>query len=453
MPRRPDARAAEPGASGGASRPPVGQVEQVRDEVRARLAQRLGTSEHADTLIDTARREAVDELITEVLRDGASDALAAGGRPLGASAEASMRRAVHAALSGLGPFEALLADPEIENINANGCDNVWVRYAGGRVAKVDPVASSDDELIAWVRQVIVDTGGQERRFDRGSPTVDAQLPDGSRLKAVMAVGRRVYVSLRRFRYHAVSLEALHRAGTLDAGLRSLLNAAVRARLNVLVAGGTMVGKTTLLRALATAVSDTERLITVEDAFELNLDNHHPDVVALQARPANTEGVGEVSMAELVRWALRMSPDRVIVGEVRGDEVVPMLNAMSQGCDGSMATVHASSSAQALLKLATYAVQSAERLPFESTGLLIASAVHLVVHLDFAADSGMRVVSSVREVLDADGPRVASNEIYRPGPDRRGRPLPGALSETTLQQLCQAGFDPAALANPDGWWAA
>jgi pilus assembly protein CpaF len=448
-------------------------VERVRAEVTERLGARVRAAQQAGTPLSAADRDRlVDELIGEVLTERARQALAQGRPTPDEATRRQVAAAARAGLLGLGPFDGLLADPRIENINANGCDNVWVRYAGGHAERVDPVASSDDELVAWVRQVVADTGGQERRFDRGSPSVDAQLPDGSRLKAVMAVGRRVYVSLRRFRYRDASLESLQATGTLDAGLRAFLTAAVAARLNILIAGGTFVGKTTFLRALAHAIGERERLITIEDAFELNLDaGHaeagHPDVVALQARPANTEGVGEVTLAELVRWALRMSPDRVIVGEVRGAEVVPMLNAMSQGCDGSMATVHASSSAQALLKLASYAVQAAERLPFESTGLLIASGVHLVVHLDYATDTptststatgtgttagtGVRVVSSVREVVDADGPRVVSNEIYRPGEDRRARPVAGALSAALRERLCRAGMDARVLDNPDGWW--
>jgi len=225
-----------------------------------------------------------------------------------------------------------------------------------------------------------------------------------------------------------------------------------ATLLTIIAGGTAMGKTTLLLALADQIPPTERLVTVEDVFELGLDadaQAHPDVVAMQVREANTEGEGAISAAELVRAALRMSPDRVIVGEVRGPEVIPMLNAMSQGNDGSMTTIHSSTSRGVFTRLASYAVQSAERLPLEATNLLIASAVHVVVHLaEPRGERGRRVVSSVREVVDADGPTVITNEVYRPGPDRRGQPAAPPTGEL-LDDLIDVGFDPQVLSR--GWW--
>ncbi len=182
-------------------------------------------------------------------------------------------------------------------------------------------------------------------------------------------------------------------------------------------------------------------MTIEDAYELALDRDpaHPDCVAMQAREPNVEGEGEIGLAELVRWALRMCPDRVIVGEVRGPEFIPMCNAMSQGTDGSMATVHASSSKGVFTKLAAYAAQSPQRLGLEATNLLLAAAVHLVVQLAWDP-AGRRVVSSIREVLDADGPQVVSNELFTPGPDRRAVPAV-PLRRSTLDDLVSAGFDP------------
>jgi pilus assembly protein CpaF len=229
---------------------------------------------------------------------------------------------------------------------------------------------------------------------------------------------------------------------------------VRAKKNILITGGTGAGKTTLLRALASEMDAMERIVTIEDAFELGLEldpDVHADVTAFQARDANVEGEGAISQAELVRWGLRMSPDRVIVGEIRGPEVIPMCNAMSQGNDGSMATLHASSSRIAFTRLASYAAQGVERLPLDATNLLVASAVHFVVHLARGTDRTTRVVSSIREVVGADGPQVVSNEVYRPGPDRRARPMAGALRTDTLDDLVDAGFDPGLLEQPEGWW--
>jgi Flp pilus assembly CpaF family ATPase len=203
--------------------------------------------------------------------------------------------------------------------------------------------------------------------------------------------------------------------------------------------------------LAAAIPPYERIVTVEDAYELGLhdDPRHPNTPALQSRAANVEGAGAVDLAELVRWGLRMNPDRVIVGEVRGSEVIPMCNAMSQGNDGSLCTVHASSSEQAFSRLATYAAQGPQPLGFEATAMLLGGAVHFVIHLDWAPD-GRRVVSSVREVTGFDGQRVTSNEVYRPGPDRRGRQVVPPRAPT-LQALAAVGFDPALLdPDRDGW---
>ena len=391
------------------------------------------------------------QLIAEALERRANDALRQGASVLPAPEEDELSRAAFDALFRLNRLQRLLDDPSIENINANGCDQVWVRYADGRREQVAPIASSDEELEEMLRTAAARTGIGERRFDRGSPRLSLQLPDGSRLFALMAVAARPCLSIRRHRYLRITPDDLVRLGTLDLALREFVRAAMLAKKSCIICGGTGAGKTTLLRAMAADIAPTERLVTIEDSLELGLDRFgdlHPDVVALEAREPNLEGEGGVSLAELVRWALRMSPDRVIVGEARGEEVLALLNAMSQGTDGSMATLHASSSRGAFSKLATYAVQAPERLPLEATNLLVANAVHFVVHL--AQDGDRRYVASVREVVDAEGPMVVSNEIFRPGPD--GRAVPGApMRNDTLDQLAAAGFDPGLLDRPQGWW--
>jgi Flp pilus assembly CpaF family ATPase len=353
---------------------------------------------------------------------------------------------------GLAGLEPLLKDPRIENINVSG-DRVFVRYADGRREQLPPVVASDEDLVQLIRDLAARSGVEERRFDRGSPGVGFHLPGGERAFAVMAVTARPSLSIRRHRFAQASLADLRSNGTLDAGTEALLGALVRARKNILVTGGTGIGKTTMLRALAAEIPPWERLITIEDVFELGLDADsaaHPDVVAMQAREANVEGSGAISQAELVRWALRMSPDRVIVGEVRGPEVVPMCNAMSQGNDGSMATLHSSTSRGAFTKLAAYAAQGPERLAMEATNLLVASALDFVVHLEQARGPvGGRVVSSVREVIDADGRQIISNEVLRPGPDLRA--VPGVpLRGDTAEELAVVGFDPAVLHGAGGW---
>ncbi|TDD67229.1 CpaF family protein [Actinomadura darangshiensis] len=414
-------------------------IEWVRTEVTRRLTD---TIDDATAMQPHQRTERGRTLIAKVLDEYATHTLRQGRPPLDVAAEGRIAAAAFNNLFALGGFQPLLENPQIENINANGCDNVWVRLADGRRQPAPPVARSDDELIELIRTIAARAGVEERRFDRGAPRLSVQLPDGSRLFAVMAVTSRPSVAIRRHRYLTVTLDELVRAQTLDRELAQFLRAVVRARKNVLICGGTAIGKTTLLRALASQIPPTERLITIEDSHELALDQDrdaHPDVVALQAREPNVEGEGEVSLAELVRWALRMSPDRVIVGEVRGPEVVPMLNAMSQGNDGSMATLHASSSRGAFTKLAAYTAQATERLPTEATAMLVAGAVHFVVFLDTALD-GTRAVSSVLEVTGADGPTVAANEVFRPGPDKRA--VPGiAIRADTMQQLAATGYQP------------
>jgi Flp pilus assembly CpaF family ATPase len=390
-------------------------------------------------------------LIAEALERRANEALRTRTEMLSAPEEDELSRAVFDALFRLNRLQRLLDDPSIENINANGCDQVWVRYADGRREQVEPIAASDEELEEMLRTAAARTGIGERRFDRGSPRLSLQLPDGSRLFALMAVAARPCLSIRRHRYLRITPDDLVKMGTLDLAVREFLRATMLARKSCIICGGTGAGKTTLLRAIAADIPPTERLVTIEDSLELGLDRFgdlHPDVVALEAREPNLEGEGGVSLAELVRWALRMSPDRVIVGEARGEEVLALLNAMSQGTDGSMATLHASSSRGAFSKLATYAIQAPERLPLEATNLLVANAVHFVVFI--AQDGDRRYVASVREVIDAEGPMITSNEIFRPGP--AGRAVPGApIRNDTLDQLVAAGFDPGLLDRPQGWW--
>ncbi|WP_329562061.1 CpaF family protein [Kitasatospora sp. NBC_01266] len=372
------------------------------------------------------------------------------GRALDAEAEERAVRAAHDALFGLGGLQALLDDSEVENIDANGCDRVFVRYADGRKEQMAPIAASDAELVELIRTIAARGGAEERRFDRAVPRLNVQLPDGSRMFAVMAVSGRVSLSIRRHRYPRATLPELRKLGVFDAELESLLRALVLARKNIIVAGGTNVGKTTLLRALASEIPSSERLVTIEDTYELGLheDGLHPDVVPMQAREANIEGEGAIDQAELVRWGLRMAPDRVIVGEIRGAEVVPMCNAMSQGNDGSLSTIHASTSRGVFTKLAAYAVQAPERLSLEATNLLVASAVHFVVHL--ARDtSGRRAISSVREIIGADGPQLISNEVYRPGPERRAV-CSTPLRAQTVAELEATGFLPPVAAGFGGW---
>jgi Flp pilus assembly CpaF family ATPase len=445
----------------------INVVRRIRREVAERLTRATRAHETATgQVMSTAeQQETTRRLITEALDAYATSEMNAGRPPLRPDAESRVARSVADMLLGAGGLQPMLNDERVEEIHANGCDQVFVRYTDGSRVQVAPIAESDAEMVELIRRLAADagraeTGGEgaeERRWDRAAPVLNLQLPDGSRLHAIMSVTRRPALSIRRHGYIKVTLADLEQLGTLNPVLRDLMGAAVRARLNTLVAGRTGAGKTTLVRALASEIPAHERIVTIEDTYELALDSDkalHPDVVPLQSREANVEGEGAIDMSMLFRSGLRMSPDRVIVGEIRGHEVIPMLNAMSQGNDGSLGTIHASSSAGVFKKLALYAAQSPERLDPATTNLLVAESVHLVVHLGLTDDS-RRVVTSVREVVDADGLSVASNEIFRPGPD--GRAVPASSPSTALLTiLAGAGFNPALLDEartaPGGGWA-
>ncbi len=431
-------------------------------EIRRSVAEDLAAPDQLlpDLGPDDRREYARQRIYAHLDRLSAADSLDAGAG-LGPDDEQDVVRHVLDSLFGLGRLQALIDDPRVENIDVNGCDRVWVTYADGTKLEADPVAESDEELIDLIRSVAARFSLSERRFDTARPELDLRLPDGSRLSALMSVSVRPSVSIRRHRLVDLSIDDLVRLGMFDADIASLLEAGVRSRRNIIVAGAMNSGKTTLLRALASAIPPHERIVTIEQAFELALDaatERHPDIVALEARPPNLEGEGEITVADLVRRALRMNADRVIVGEVLGGEVLPMLNAMSQGRSGSMCTIHADSSAGAFRRIASYAIQAQERLPIEATNLLIAGSIHFVVFVDMASadDSDARLdprsdsdsfrarrhrfVSSIREVIDCDGVNVVSNEIYRPGPDRRAvRSAP--LRAETLADLVEHGYEP------------
>lgn len=353
--------------------------------------------------------------------------------------EEAVVREVVAQVLGLGRLEALLADPEVSDIHVRGHDSVWVKLRDGRRERRRAIADSDEELISLIRRAGTRFSRTEKRFDAGTPELNMQLPDGSRLFAVMEVSTRPSLIIRRHRFELSSLDELRERDVFDHEVQSLLAAMVRSRRNVVIAGGTGSGKTTLLRALLNEVPQNERIVTIEDAYELGLEHfadRHPDYDALQSRSANIEGEGEVTLADLTRMALRMDPDRVIVGEVRGAEAFPMLMAMSQGNNGSMCTMHADGTRSVFPKLAAYVSMASTGLPVETVNVIVASAIHFVVFIENR--DGRRRVASICEVVDTDGNNIISNEIVsRMGNQRTRWPFP--LRTSTRQLLEQHGF--------------
>jgi Flp pilus assembly CpaF family ATPase len=396
--------------------------------LRAQVAERLNQQRRADELAGRIAMTSEDErqyarsLIVQVLEDHARAEISEGRTPPAPDEEEAAAAAIHAALFGVGRLQPLLDDPDVENVDINGCDRVFVGYADGREELHEPVADNDDELVELIQVLAANVGLTSRPFDAANPQLDLRLPDGSRLSAVMGVCSRPAVSVRRSRLGKVTLADLIGTGTMSTDLATFLRAAVRARKNIMIAGATNSGKTTLLRGLANEIPPDERLITVERAMELGLDafgDLHPNVVAFEERLPNSEGLGAVTMAELVRRSLRMNPSRVIVGEVLGDEIVTMLNAMSQGNDGSLSTIHANSSLEVFNRISTYALQAEENLPVEATHMLIAGSINFVVFMrkrnNYQFGGGLeRTIESVREVTGVDG-RVLSSEVFAPSP--------------------------------------
>jgi Flp pilus assembly CpaF family ATPase len=418
---------------------PIGHTD--RDALRAEVSQRLQLAALAGQ--DSDRD--VDATITWVLREHNLAALAASRPPLSAQAEQALRQSLRDSIVGLGDLQPYIDDPDVENIDVFG-DKVFITYHGRRPVQVDPITASDDELIDMLQTLARHSGTQERRFDLGMPKLDLRLPGGARLFATMTVTQRVCVSIRRHRFPLLSLTDLRELGAISADMVAMFEALVAARCNIVVSGGMDAGKTTFVRALCAAIEPWERIVTIEDPYELGLDVDpaHPNVVPMQPREPNIEGEGGIDMTQLVRWATRMNPSRVIVGEVRGSEVIPLLNALNQGTDGSMTTIHASSTREAWMKIASYARQAREQLPFDVTFQLIGSAIDVVVQLGKGSD-GRRIVTGVREVVDADTTQVRSNEIYRPGADRRAV-LTGRFSDPMVDRLLEVGFDPQTLAS-------
>lgn len=359
--------------------------------------------------------------------------------------------AVYAAIYGAGELQSLLDDNAIENIDLNGCDEVWITYADERgKQRGRPVAATDEDLVAIVQNLAAYAGLNARPFTAAHPELDLRLPDGSRLSALMVACERPAVSIRRNRFPQMFLSDLVELGTVDEELARFLRAAVLARCNLVVAGATDAGKTTLLRALINCIPPGERLVTVERALELGLRRHpelHPDVLELEEVLPDAEGRGGVAIDALVRRSRRANPSRVIVGEVLGPEVVEMLSAMAQGNDGSLSTIHARDAAEVFSRIATYAAQH-ESLDFAVTHSLIAGAVDFVVFVkknDLAG--GRRTVTEVLEVTGCSDGRVTRSVIFGPSLAHGRAERRTEVAITRSKELAGYGYD-----DIDGGWA-
>ena len=329
---------------------------------------------------------------------------------------------------GYGPLDPLLADDSVTEVMCNNYDDIWVEREG-RIEHTGTSFTDEVQYRAVIEKIVSAVG---RRIDESSPMVDARLPDGSRVNAIvppLAIHGPV-LTIRKFAADPYTVKDLINFGTFTLDLSVVLEACVRGKMNVLVSGGTGTGKTTNLNVLSSFIPDGERVITIEDAAELQLQQPH--VINLEARPPNAEGSGEVRIRDLVRNALRMRPDRIIVGEVRGPEALDMLQAMNTGHEGSMTTVHCNGPRDALSRLETMVLMAGYDLPVRAIREQIAAALHLIVHLDRMPD-GRRVVTSVTELQGMEGDTILMQEVfhYRNLPSRDGRPA-GELVATGLR---------------------
>jgi pilus assembly protein CpaF len=307
---------------------------------------------------------------------------------------------------GHGPLERLLADESVTEIMVNGPYDVWIERQG-RLYETNVRFTDDGHLRRIINKIVAQVG---RRIDDSSPMVDARLPDGSRVNAVIPPLSLTgpLVTIRKFATKRFQLDDLVRLGTLTDDTVDFLTRCVQAELNVLISGGTGTGKTTLLNALSAAVPNEDRIVTIEDAAELQLNQRH--VLRLEARPKNIEGEGEIPIRDLVRNSLRMRPDRIIVGEVRGGEALDMLQAMNTGHDGSLCTVHANSPRDALSRIETMVLMAGYDLPVKAIRQQIASALDLIVHLD-RLDDGSRRVTAITEVQRMESDVITLQDIF------------------------------------------
>lgn len=321
---------------------------------------------------------------------------------------------------GLGPIEPLLADPTVSDILVNRHDMCYVERHG-KLDRTDVRFRDDDHLMRIIQKIASDVG---RRVDESSPMVDARLADGSRVNAIippLALDGPV-LSIRKFSVDPLRSDDLIRFRSLTPDMAAFMEAAVKARINIIISGGTGSGKTTLLNVVSGFIPDNERIITIEDSAELQLQQPH--IVRLETRPPNIEGKGEVRQRQLVRNALRMRPDRIVVGEVRGDEALDMLQAMNTGHDGSLSTIHANTARDALTRLEHMVGMSGVPIPPLVVRQQIAAAIHLVIQTERMPD-GRRVISSIQEITGMEQSVVNMQEIFafhRKGIDQRGKVL-------------------------------
>ena len=403
-------RLAQPTVGGGSSLPPL--VPNVPGPAVAAVSSSyyaLKTRLHQSLIarIDLAAAEAMpsDQLRSQ-LREVLQALIAEETIPMNEHERRALVSDLQNEVMGLGPLEPLLADPDISEIMVNGYDTIFIEKRG-RIERVATRFNDDAHLLKIIDKIVSRVG---RRIDESSPMVDARLPDGSRVNAIIAPVALdgPALSIRRFAVKPLKMPDLLDRRTLTSGMAELLAGMVKAKTNILISGGTGSGKTTLLNILSGYIPEEERIITIEDTAELQLQQSH--VVRLETRPANSEGRGEIPMRSLVKNSLRMRPDRIVLGEVRGGEVIDMLQAMNTGHDGSLTTVHANTARDALARLENLVGLGGVTLPVRPLRQQIASAINVIVQVNRLSD-GSRKITSLHEVTGMEGDVITTQEIF------------------------------------------
>lgn len=395
----------------------------LKQQIHGRLLNSL-TPEQLKTLNREAAREQIGTVVERLVHEEQM--------PMTAVERERLIEEILDEVFGLGPLEPLLKDPAISDILVNGYNNVYVERGGVMVET--NVRFKDQNHVRMIIDRIVSNIG--RRIDDSSPIVDARLADGSRMCAVIPPLSLIgpVMSIRRFGKKLLTVDDLTKNETFTPGMIDFLSGCVEARLNIIVSGGSGSGKTTMLNTMSRFIPDSERLVTIEDTAELQMQQSH--LVRLETRPMNIEGAGEISQRDLVINALRMRPDRIIIGECRGPEAFDMMQAMNTGHDGSMTTVHANSAREAFSRLETMVMMASQHIPDRVIRQMLTSAVNIVLHCARLQD-GTRKVTSICEVVDTDGESVEMQDVFvfdREGMSPRGRVL-GRFRGTGAKPKC------------------
>lgn len=416
-----------------AAGPQLGIYQSLKAKIHRKLIERLDFSNIELIEKDLLSRE-ISRIVESLIIEEKT--------PLSAAERESLTVDIIHETFGLGPLEPLLTDPDISDILVNRYNQVYIEKFG-KLSKVDLTFRDDNHLLQIIDRIVSKIG---RRVDESSPYVDARLPDGSRVNAIippLSLDGPV-LSIRRFGVDPLKMSDILALASLNQNMAKILEGCVKARLNILISGGTGTGKTTLLNILSEFIPHNERVVTIEDSAELQLKQEH--VVRLETRPPNIEGKGEVTQRDLVRNTLRMRPDRIIVGEVRGGEALDMLQAMNTGHDGSISTVHSNTARDALARLETMVLMAGMDLPERAIREQVASAVNVIVHLSRLAD-GSRKVVSISEITGMEGNTIVMQDIFLHikkgiGPDGivQGEFVPTGVRPWFAEKLRISGFE-------------